>query len=312
MSEDTVVPFENVKADQKASKNWGDPSVAFADLGRTSTDTEITECVVKHVTALVDLHKVNNYEIVLLIDNHDNIISWHADRIYQAASAKPGEKDILLVIDSNGGRVEPAYLISKTCKRLSRQKFIAAVPRRAKSAATLIALGADEIHMGLMSELGPIDPQFGGFPALGMKNALSVLAELSCKHPGAAEMLSKYLTQKLNLDLLGYCDRVAESATQYAERLLEGKKLPAGKTAQSLSDHFVNHYKDHGFVIDADESEKLLGKMIVKQSTPEYRFSNALYQSLDNLSFYMKFVLDKRFDYVGSLSDSFRIYPVPK
>jgi ClpP class serine protease len=39
------------------------------------------------------------------------------------------------------------------------QKLRVIVPNIAKSAATLFALGADEILMGYLSELGPIDPQ---------------------------------------------------------------------------------------------------------------------------------------------------------
>jgi len=37
------------------------------------------------------------------------------------------------------------------------------VPRTAKSAATLLAIGADEIHMGPLGQLGAgIDPQMAG------------------------------------------------------------------------------------------------------------------------------------------------------
>lgn len=38
--------------------------------------------------------------------------------------------------------------------------FSVAVPDQAKSAATLLALGADQILMGPTSDLGPVDPQF--------------------------------------------------------------------------------------------------------------------------------------------------------
>ncbi len=57
------------------------------------------------------------------------------------------------------------------------------VPRRAKSAATLISLG-DEIHMGELSELGPIDPQVGKprLPVLSLRSsALECIATL-CKN----------------------------------------------------------------------------------------------------------------------------------
>ncbi len=261
----------------------------------------------KHVRALAKKHSVNDYAVLLLIDESDNISEWHSNRIYQAASSVSANKDILLLIQSRGGKIEPAYLISKTCKRLSKNKFVVAIPRKAKSAATLISLGADEIHMGLMSELGPIDPQIGGLPALGMKNALALLADLSCKYPGAASMLSEYLTQKLDLNLLGYFDRISESAIQYAERLLPRESLPKETTANKLAEHFVNYYKDHGFVIDVDEATTLLGKKIIKSNSKEYAFANELYESLDFLRWCMGRLSKKDFDYVGSIDNGLYI-----
>jgi hypothetical protein len=239
----------------------------------------------------------------MLYDDIGDISGWHSNRIYEGATSSPSDRDILLVIYSNGGRIEPAYLISKTCKRLAKNRFIVAVPRKAKSAATLLALGADEIHMGYMSELGPIDPQIGGFPALSMNNALKLLVELSCKYPGSSEMLGNYLAKKLDLCVLGYFERVGESAVQYGERLLSGKALPEGKTPNSLDNHFVNYYKDHGFVIDADEATALLGTGIVKQKTKEYDFANALFSSLDLIKFMLAWNRKQEFDYVGSVRD---------
>jgi hypothetical protein len=39
-------------------------------------------------------------------------------------------------------------------------------------------------------------------------------------------MLSEYIQEKLDLRILGYFERINESAMQYAERLLAGKNLP--------------------------------------------------------------------------------------
>lgn len=202
-------------------------------------DEEVQRLVAEHINALVKKYGVDNYKIVLLFDENDTISSWHSNRIYSAATSGP-QKDILLLIQSTGGSIEPAYLISKTCRRRAKDKFVAVVPRRAKSAATLIALGANEIHMGLMSELGPIDPQFGGLPALSMQNALTLLADLSCKYPGSSQMLGKFLAEKLDLRILGYFDRINGSAIQYAERLLDGNEFAPNQTPKTLADHFVN------------------------------------------------------------------------
>lgn len=270
-------------------------------------ETAFNEAIREHLLALADKHGMAEYTVLYLLDAQDELSSWHSNRIYRAASVANKEKPILLVLHNLGGSIESGYLISKTCKRLANGKFVVAVPRKAKSAATLLSLGADEIHMGLMSELGPIDPQFGGLPALGMRNALEILSELAAKHPGASTMLGDYIKEKLDLRILGYFERINESAMQYAERLLAGKTFPAGRTATSLADHLVNHYKDHSFVIDFDESRVLLGDAIVKQEAPEYGFANAVFESFDFIRFFLDVILGKDADLVGS-SSSVRVF----
>lgn len=258
------------------------------------------KAVEAHLAALAHKHNVEDYTILYLLDAVDELSSWHTNQIYNAAAAAKKEKPILLVLHNLGGSIEAGYLISKTCKRLTKDRFVVAVPRKAKSAATLLALGADEIHMGLISELGPIDPQVGGLPALGMKNALEILSGLAAKYPAASTMLSEYIQAKLDLRVLGYFERINESAMQYAERLITGKELPAERTTTSLADHFVNYYKDHGFVIDVDEARSLLGEAVIKQETREYAFANAVYQAFDFFRFFLEFILTKDLDVVGS------------
>lgn len=52
-----------------------------------------------------------------------------------------------------------AERIVHLCRVYSNGNFHVLIPRRAKSAATMIALGSTDIHMGETSELGPIDTQ---------------------------------------------------------------------------------------------------------------------------------------------------------
>lgn len=261
-----------------------------------------------HVGKLIETSGLDKkYNVIFLYDDNRSISSIHSDSIYRALNNVSKTMDVLLIIHSRGGSVEPAYLISKSCKRLSKNKFVVAIPRRAKSAATLISLGADQIHMGLMSELGPIDPQFNKLPAVALSNALTKIAELSSRYPDSADMFSKFLTENLSLSVLGYFERVNASAAQYASRLLVGKKLPAGETPESLGDHFTNHYKDHSFVIDIDESEDLLGKSIVKKDSKEYNLANSIYQFMDIFELICSVFLEKEVSIVGrgNLSMSF-------
>lgn len=251
---------------------------------------------------LISTSSASDNQVLILFDE-EAISDFHADNLYAAAlEIVDHDKPILLILHSPGGSIEPAYLISKALKKLSNNSFKVAVPRRAKSAATLLALGAHEIHLGMMSQLGPIDPQFGGLPALALANALDVIAEVSCKFPGATDMLSKYLTQQISIRHLGYFQRINESAIQYAERLLADKVLPTGSTPESIGQHLVNYYKDHNFVIDADEANTLLGPHIVKENTAEYHLSDSIFKFLDLVTFFTE-DRGKRFFWVGQAKE---------
>jgi len=297
---DHIAPPES-QVDQNNEPDLSDFAQLFK-LVKSGDENKLKKAVEKHLHKLSEQHHMGDYEVLYLFDAERSISSHHSNDLYEAAADGGKNKNILLIIQSGGGRIEPAYLISKTCKRLARDKFVVVVPRRAKSAATLISLGADEIHMGLMSELGPIDPQIRGYPALGLTNALNKVAELAAKFPRSSDMWSKYLGANLDLNDLGYFDRVTESAAQYAERLMRDKVLPEGKTVPSIASHFVNHYKDHSFVIDYDEATSLLGSSTVKTDTREYAFGNSVYNFLNLLELALNAFQHKEFALVGNAS----------
>lgn len=66
---------------------------------------------------------------------------------------------ITLVLNSPGGSALAAERIINTCRTYSKGDFEVIVPRMAKSAATVICMGANKIWMNRTAELGPIDPQ---------------------------------------------------------------------------------------------------------------------------------------------------------
>lgn len=67
-------------------------------------------------------------------------------------------KELDFIITSNGGNwIAVQRLISFLRERFN--KITAMIPYVAYSAATILALGADEIIMHLFSNLGPVDPQ---------------------------------------------------------------------------------------------------------------------------------------------------------
>jgi len=69
------------------------------------------------------------------------------------------DKKLVLILNSPGGDALAAERIINICRTYSSQDFFVIVPKMAKSAATMICLGACKIAMSKTSELGPIDPQ---------------------------------------------------------------------------------------------------------------------------------------------------------
>ncbi len=260
---------------------------------------ELKPLLYRHILKIADRNKLGDkYHLLFLYEPNSSIEQGMVDKIYNAIP-DDNKKPILLVIHNHGGRIEPAYLISKTCKELSSQ-FIVAIPRKAKSAATLISLGGHEIHMGPMSEMGPIDPQFAGLPALGISSSLESIAKIVCKYPGASAMFADFMKEKLDLRILGYFERVSESAMQYAMRLLADKKMTL--TPKEVSHKLVYEYKDHSFVIDKEEAKELLGDMI-KVNTNEYRFSNEIHKFLNDVNILIGIINKKSLAIVGSSRD---------
>ena len=78
------------------------------------------------------------------------------DGILQAMDLSQG---LTLILSSPGGSGVAAERISNVCRVYSNHNFEVIVPGMAKSAATMICLGAQSITMSDTSELGPIDPQ---------------------------------------------------------------------------------------------------------------------------------------------------------
>lgn len=70
------------------------------------------------------------------------------------------QKGLALMISSPGGNGLAAERIVNVCRAYSGTKdYWAIVPGKAKSAATIVCMGASKILMSCSSELGPVDPQ---------------------------------------------------------------------------------------------------------------------------------------------------------
>lgn len=237
----------------------------------------------KHIEKIIkDSGLDKDYNFIFLI-KESGMDKFDLDQIYQTISSFDNkENGLALIINSPGGSVEPAYLIAKCCQEY-KGKFITIIPRRAKSAATLISLGAEEIHMGTVSELGPIDIQINRVPARALSNAVEYLASLQKKHPESYRMFSEYLSKELNLSKLGHFQRIAESMKDYAKILLKNNAGAKTLNHEEVAEKLVDGFQDHSFVIDDKQAKEILGS-IIQTKTKEYDLGNKVYSFLDELS----------------------------
>ena len=106
----------------------------------------------------------DNRRLVAFFTSFDfpvGIADEDADMLEDVLRATLGPQDeLVLMINSPGGDLLAAERIVNICRSHSTNgHYTVIVTKMAKSAATVISLGAREILMSRTSELGPIDPQ---------------------------------------------------------------------------------------------------------------------------------------------------------
>jgi hypothetical protein len=96
----------------------------------------------------------------LNMDNVNPLAAVHGGDVHALMEVchEVDDRELDLIIHSPGGSGQAAEQMVNYL-RTQFDEITAYVPLQAKSAATMLAFGADEIVMGRHSELGPIDPQ---------------------------------------------------------------------------------------------------------------------------------------------------------
>lgn len=92
-------------------------------------------------------------------------------------------KGLDLILHTPGGDPAAAELIVEYLRELFKGDIRVIVPHMAMSAGTMIAFSANEIVMGNHSCLGPIDPQYGGIPAVDIVSTFEKAKSELAKSP---------------------------------------------------------------------------------------------------------------------------------
>ncbi|MXZ13868.1 MAG: hypothetical protein F4Y78_07710 [Candidatus Dadabacteria bacterium] len=200
----------------------------------------------------------------------------------------PQIQEIDFVLHSPGGTPEDAYRIIRTLRN-NFDKVNIVVPFWAKSAATLLSLGASEIIMDDSAEFGPLDvqlpkqkedsPKYERESALTDEASLKLLEdksrslfktmfkelyeddEIPIQRKDLSEQLLSYasklyepLLKQINPYKLGEKKRKLDVSTKYAHRILlqYNKEAVTEKMRYDVVDFLVNSCPEHGYVVDYD------------------------------------------------------------
>ena len=143
-------------------------------------------------------------------------------------NARPGE-GMELLLHTPGGSIDAAEkLIRMVRSKVGEAEFRIIVPEFAKSAGTLMVLGADRVVMSDMSELGPIDPQlpfpdsYGKVRWQAVQNYLDAYDEYTrtlTEQPD--NVAAQMMLGKLDPAIVKLCQAVRKRAEQCAGDLLK-------------------------------------------------------------------------------------------
>lgn len=124
-----------------------------------------------------------------------------------------------LILHTPGGSLAAAESIVDYLRRMFGTDVRAFVPQLAMSAGTMIACSCKEIILGKQSNLGPIDPQFGGVPAYGVLAEFKKAVEEVKNNPASIPMWQTIIG-KYHPTFIGQCEHAIEWSKEVVEKWL--------------------------------------------------------------------------------------------
>jgi len=221
--------------------------------------------------------------IAALINRDDTV--FFVDLLHNVAQ----DSDLDLMLHTGGGDIDAAEkLISIVRTRVGTGRLRVIVPDFAKSAGTLMALGADQIVMSDTSELGPIDPQVTLNDGHGNLIPHSVQTYLDAYESHAAalqtnpnDIVARMMLNKLDPATLKLFEAVRDRARTFAEDQLKQGMFRSGggnftKIAADLID--TKRWLTHGQMIGWQAASKIgLSVEYLDQSSEEWQCYWQLY-----------------------------------
>lgn len=180
----------------------------------------------------------------------------------QAVCGLNREKGLDLILHTPGGNIAATESLVFYLKQIFGKDIRVFVPQIAMSAGTMIALSAKEIIMGKHSNLGPIDPQYGGMSCAGILDEFNEALKAVKEDPNNA-LIWKLIIGKYHPTFVGDCKNAIEWSEHMVKDWLmdnmffntKNKENKANKVVAFLSSH--NETYSHSRHIHSDDLLKL-------------------------------------------------------
>ena len=223
--------------------------------------------------SIAKIEKTRNSRVLVFFTSDRPNINYQIDEdiieVFFKKLTEIGQvENIDLVLYSRGGQTHVPLALVKLIRKFCN-KFSVLLPFRANSAATMISMGADEIYMTKMAELGPIDPQIT-FTKNGMTTtyaAVDIFAYLEFvkeKFPlnekndqnNLAVLNNLHQFASLTPTEIAQIYRVYRQSFEYANEL-SSMKYTDKTISEKMCNELMNGYGSHVHKIDSIEAKEL-------------------------------------------------------
>ena len=180
-------------------------------------------------------------------------------------------KGLDIILHTPGGSTAATESIVNYLRSLFGNNIRAFIPQIAMSAGTMIALSCKEIVMGKQSNIGPIDPQFGGMSCAGVIEEFQSAIE-GIKTEAASAPLWQVIVSKYHPTFLGDCQKAIDWSRKMVTEWLSTNMLSDHDSPEEDSKKIVDILGSHKETfthekhIHIDECKKLGIKVVPLES----------------------------------------------
>lgn len=214
--------------------------------------------------------------------------------------------EIDFVIQSGGGDIHAAYQIVELL-RFHTKKLNACVPFFAKSAATLLCIGADTIYLDELAQLGPLDTQIEEKGKGGKKEYVSALNPFKAVEQmqnlalETLDLAMKMIVSRTDLDLdecFNHGMEFVKVTTGPLIGQLNPEKLGTYSRALSIGEEYGKRLLRRFSSLDEDKQTRMIKKLVHGYPSHEYIID---YHELKEIGFEVELFNDDEREVVNKL-----------